>query len=108
MLGLNETAVLHRLLGRKGGRNVYETPGTPFPCRIEPTLSRKASGDSEEGSARLRVFAEPAANFAPRPGDRVELPAGSFRVAEVGYLADLRGLHHLEIELREAGRGHER
>lgn len=108
MLGLNETALLRRCLGRKACRNDYEAPGTPFACRVERTMKRRSSGDGELFAAGLRIFAASAANFSPRPGDRIDLPTGSFRVSEVRMLNGLRAAHHLEIELQEAGFEHER
>ena len=97
MLGLNETAVLRRYLGQRGGRPAYAEPGEKFACRSEPAHSRNARSDSAERGANLRLFAE---DVGVRPGDRIELDGASYRVAEVERLRGWRGVHHLEIAAR--------
>lgn len=105
MLGLNETAVLCRYLGQRGGRPAYAEPGESFACRSEPALSRSARSDSVERGADLRVF---AGDVDIRPGDRIELDGARYRVAEVRRLRGWMGVHHLELAAKAVERGEAR
>lgn len=99
MLGLSETAVLHPHLGRHGGGPAFAEDGVEFACRSEAEPGHKWSGDSVERSGRIRIF---AAEMEARPGDRIELNGNNYTIAEVKRLRGLRGVHHLEIEAKEA------
>lgn len=97
MFGFNESAVLHRWIGQRGGKPAFAEPGQAFACRSEPTLRRSSRSDSVERGAEMRIF---AGNIGAQPGDRVEIGGASYRISEIKRLRGWMGVHHLEMTAR--------